>query len=141
MRSDQVDQLAATFSDDQFGFDDIAARQAIIRNDMFQLDDIVGGDKIDFWMRKDTPFDRLSFQRRRLGTSSGVPVYLPTIEDHILQKVRWAHDYESERQYSDALLLYELYAKKLDMNYLQNWITTLSMQSTWEKILAEAEPL
>ena len=75
------------------------------------------------------------------GSYSGTPVYLPTTEDHILQKVRWAHEYESERQYNDALLLYELYATKLDMPYVLKWVSELQMQSTWDRITAEAEPL
>ena len=141
MRPDQVDQLAAHFSDEQFAFDDVAARQAIARTDMFQLDDFGGGDKIDFWMLKDTPFDRISFERRTIGKTSGVSVYLPTVEDHFLQKLKWAHQYEDEKQYNDALVIYEVQAKKMDMQYMLKWITAIGMQSTWEKLLSEAEPL
>jgi tRNA nucleotidyltransferase/poly(A) polymerase len=141
IRVDQVEQLASAFTGEKFGFDDVAAREAITRKDMFQLKDFEGGDKVDFWIVKDEPFDQQSFNRRIRGAASGIPVYLPTVEDHILQKLRWAHDYESERQYNDALLLYELYAAKLDLRYMLRWIDALKMNSTWEKVLSEAEPL
>lgn len=141
IRVDQVEQLASAFTGDKFGFDDVAAREAIARKDMFQLKDFEGGDKVDFWVVKDEPFDQQSFHRRIRGTASGIPVYLPTVEDHILQKLRWAHEYESERQYNDALILYELYGAKLDMTYMQRWINSLQMNSTWNKLLAEAQPL
>jgi hypothetical protein len=141
IRVDQVEQLASAFAGEKFGFDDVAAREAITRQDMFQLKDFEGGDKVDFWIVKDAPFDQQSFNRRIRGAASGIPVYLPTVEDHILQKLRWAHDYESERQYNDALLLYELYASKLDLNYVKRWVAALKIEPTWERMLADAQPL
>jgi hypothetical protein len=70
-----------------------------------------------------------------------MPVHMPTIEDHLLQKLRWAHDYESQRQYSDALLPYELHAAKLDTPYVLRWVSELQIQPTWDRMVAEAKPL
>ncbi len=141
MQADDVRHLASAFAGERFGFDEVGAREAIARNDMFQLHDLVGGDKVDFWMLKDHPFDQQSFARRVQGFAAGIPVHLPTIEDHVLQKLRWAHDYESQRQYSDALLLYELHAAKLDTPYVLRWVSELQIQPTWDRMVAEAKPL
>lgn len=141
MREEDLSQFAGAFADERFGFDEVAAREAILRNDMFQLQDFSGGDKVDFWMLKNQAFDQESFRRRIRGTAAGVSVYLPTIEDHIIQKIRWAHEYKSDRQYNDALLLYELHAAKLNMPYILKWVSELHLKSTWDRMVAEAEPL
>ena len=141
MRAEDIRHLVSAFAGDRFGFDEVAALEAVTKNDMFQLHDLVGGDKVDFWLLKDHPFDQQSFMRKVRGVAAGTPVYLPTIEDHILQKLRWAHDYESQRQYGDALLLYELHAANLDAPYMLRWVSELQMQSTWDRMVAEAKPL
>jgi hypothetical protein len=115
IRMEQVAQIAAAFSADHFSFDALAARNAIAARDMFRLMDFRSGDKVDFWVLKDEPFDQQAFARRYRDTITGVPALLPTPEDLILQKLKWAHDFESEKQYTDALSVFELQAGKLDL--------------------------
>lgn len=55
--------------------------------------------------------------------------------------MRWAHEYETERQYEDALAVYELQFAKLDMPYLERSVETLSLQDIWRRMQAEVQPL
>jgi len=138
---EQVPLIRAAFLDERYGFDEVAAVQAILKLDMFQLSDLDTGDKIDFWVLKDDPFDKTVFGRRVRATFAGVEAFGATPEDTILRKLMWAQEYESERQYRDALGVYELQYATLDMPYLKHWIAELKLASTWERLVAEAEPL
>lgn len=137
----QVAQITAAFSGEHFSFDDVAAVNAIATRDMFQLMDFRDGDKVDFWVLKDGPFDLQAFARRYRDTIVGVAAMLPTPEDIILQKLKWAHDFESDKQYTDALSVFELQAGKLDVTYLEHWVARLGIEDVWQRLRGEAEPL
>ncbi len=61
-------------------------------------------------------------------------------EDTILAKLRWAKlSGGSEKQFTDALRVYEVQRGKLDMEYLELWAKTLDVAPLWRKLLNEAE--
>lgn len=68
----QAAQITAAFASDQYAFDEVAARNAIARRDMFQLTDFDSGDKIDFWTLQDDAFNKNAFARRYRETIAGV---------------------------------------------------------------------
>jgi len=45
----------------------------------------------------------------------------------------------SEKQFTDALRIYEVQYGKLDLDYLGNWVRELDVKSLWERITKEAE--
>jgi hypothetical protein len=137
----QIDAIRAAFDPNQFAFDEEAARIAIAKEDMFQLWEFASGDKIDFWVLKNNEFDQHVFHRRVRETILGTTACVLRPEDTILRKLLWARDYESERQYRDALGVYELQYGHLDLDYLRQWVTQLGLQGVWQQMLAEAEPL
>jgi hypothetical protein len=139
--ADQVQAIRAAFPSDHFAFDEQAARAAIAMRDMFQLWEFATGDKVDFWILKDDPFDRNVFDRRNRDTVLGVTAFMLRPEDTILRKLKWAQEFESDRQYRDALGVYEVQHGKLDMAYLQQWVQALGLEPVWQQMLAEAEPL
>jgi hypothetical protein len=57
---------------------------------MFNLLDSMGGDKVDFWLLTDEPFDKERFRRRKCEDLGGFEAYIATAEDTILAKLRWA---------------------------------------------------
>ena len=74
----------------------------------FNLLDIVAGDKVDFWLLTDDPFDQSRFDRY-VETFEGQPLHVSRPEDTILMKLRWANmSGGSEKQFGDALSVYEL---------------------------------
>ncbi len=64
------------------------------------------------------------------------------LEDTILVKLRWAKlSGGSEKQFIDALRVYEVQYEKLDISYLEHWVEKLGIKELWEKLSAMAQPL
>ena len=61
-------------------------------------------------------------------------------EDTILAKLRWAKlSGGSEKQFTDALRVYEVQFRSLDMEYLHSWAKKLDVESMLQKLQEEAE--
>jgi hypothetical protein len=66
--------------------------------------------------------------------------FLRKIEDTILAKLRWAKlSGGSEKQFTDALRVYEVQYGKLDIDYLEQWAKKLNVESLWKRLVDEAE--
>src|SRR5262245_20712434 len=63
-------------------------RAAIARRSVFNLIHTEAIVKVDFVVRKDTPYHREEFTRRRPGTVNGQTVWMVSPEDSILSKLR-----------------------------------------------------
>ncbi len=62
----QVKALAEAFPRPAFYVEESAVRDAVTERGMFNILEASEGDKIDFWILTDSPFDRSRFARRRL---------------------------------------------------------------------------
>jgi hypothetical protein len=61
-------------------------------------------------------------------------------EDTILVKLRWAKvSGGSEKQYQDALRIYELQNEALDIGYIGKWVKKLGVEKDCERIVQEAD--
>ncbi|MCH8296023.1 hypothetical protein IH992_33510 [Candidatus Poribacteria bacterium] len=68
-----------------------------------------------------------------------IRMQVSTPEDTILAKLRWAQlSGGSERQFGDALRVYEVQFEKLDGDYLDNWTKVLNIESIWKRLQDEA---
>jgi hypothetical protein len=109
---------------------------------MFNLIDIKEGDKVDFWMLTDEPFDQSRFSRKYVEEIIGIKIQVSSPEDTILAKLRWAKlSGGSEKQFTDALRIYEVQYIKLDMDYLEYWVKNLSIEALWEQLRNEAQTI
>jgi hypothetical protein len=119
-----------------------AMDEAVRLGRMFNLLEYAGGDKVDFWMLTDEPFDQSRFARRRTEVLLGIPINVSSPEDTILAKLQWAMKAGgSERQFGDARSVYELQRAVLDLDYLNDWAIRLGVEALWNRLQAEAEPL
>lgn len=95
--------------------------------------------KTDIWLVANTPYDRQVLERRQLGYLGENKVYYQSPEDTILSKLRWCKQSGgSERQFGDALGVYEIQEYTLDQSYLDHWARVLDVTDLLEKIRAEA---
>ena len=70
----------------------------------------------------------------------GIRMQVSSPEDTILAKLRWAKlSGGSEKQFTDALRVYEVQFGKLDLEYLDQWVKKLDVESLWKRLKGEAE--
>jgi hypothetical protein len=131
--------LAGAFPPPDYYLDQDAVIEAASTGGMANLIDTVSGDKVDFWLLTETPFDISRFGRRYYEELAGIclPVSMP--EDTILMKLRWAKlSGGSEKQFIDAVRVYEVQYEKLDHEYLQEWTQKLGVENEMERLRNEA---
>lgn len=137
-----IPALIHTFTPPRYYISESAINEAIERKTMFNLIDTSENDKVDFWLLKDEAFDKSRFERKKEENVFGQKIMVSSPEDTIIAKLRWSEmSGGSEKQFIDALRVYELQYSKLDLNYIRHWIITLDLQKIWERLESEAEPL
>ena len=134
-----VTRVTEALSAPEVYLDERAVGDATRRRTMFNLIDSSSGDKADFWLLTDDPFDRERFARRLRVEALGLGVSVSTPEDTILMKLRWsAQAGGSEKQLGDALRVYELQAGSLDEGYLDEWSVRLDVTAALAAIRGSA---
>ncbi len=136
-----ISHLMASFPSPDFVLDKNGVHEAIRMKTMFTLLSVVEGDKVDFWLLTDDPFDVSRFGRKRREYALGMQLFVSSPEDTILAKLRWAKKSGgSEKQFRDSLRVYEVQHDRLDMNYLREWVVKLGLDEHWARLLQEAKP-
>lgn len=108
-------------------------REAVKTKGMFNLIHDQYVIKIDFVVRKDTPYRRREFSRKKKIDLEGQPLYLVAPEDLILSKLVWAKDSNSEVQLRDVRNLLQS-VKRLDRRYLARWVKQLGVESLYRQV-------
>jgi hypothetical protein len=141
---EQAEVLNRAFPPPDYYLSEGFIQEAIRRGTMFNLLDIHGGDQVDFWILTNDEFDRVRFSRRRPQFAAPIESSLnvSSPEDTILAKLRWAQlSGGSEKQFHDALRVYEVQYSALDLNYVNDWAQRLGVEALWQRLQVEAEPL
>lgn len=137
-----VAPLLNAFPPPAYYLSESAVREAVQRRWMFNLLAPSTGDKVDFWLFTDSPFDRSRFHRRVRESVLGVSLFMSSPEDTILAKLNWAREAGgSEKQMADARSVYEVQGPRLDRTYLDEWAAQLGVTDLWQQVQREAEPL
>lgn len=135
-----IPKLLQGFPPPDYYLDEESMLSALDSKNMFNLIDVKGGDKVDFWLLTDDPFDHSRFARKYPEDFMGMKIKVSRPEDSILMKLRWAElSGGSEKQFTDALRVYEVQFKNLDISYMDAWAKTLKIESSWERIQSEAQ--
>lgn len=132
--------LAESFPPPRYYLDDKESIEETVRQQsMFNLIDTQSGDKVDFWILTGTSFDQERFRRRVRISVFGAMVWVSSPEDVILAKLNWAIlSGGSEKQFTDALRVFEVQRNDLDLSYCEAWAGTLGATALWKRLLAEA---
>lgn len=112
---------------------------ALADRSQFNVIDTATGWKVDLIIRKDRPFSRSEFERRRETVIGGVPVYVLSAEDSILSKLEWGSASASERQFSDAAAIVAVRGDELDWAYLVHWAAVLGVADQLRELRAVDE--
>lgn len=140
IQQSNVGKLVEVFPQPNFYLDKESIVDAINKKSMFNLVVVSEGYKVDFWVLTDDPFDQSRFSRKYTEEFLGLKVQVSSPEDTILAKLRWAKLCGgSEKQFTDALRVYEVQYGKLDMDYLNLWAKKLNIESLWKQLTKEAE--
>jgi len=142
IQESKVHDIVEAFPPSDFYLDESGFLEAVKRQSMVNLIDLKDGDKVDFWILTDEPFDQSRFSRRITEEFMGAKMHISSPEDTILAKLRWAElSGGSEKQFTDALRVYEVQYGKLDMNYIEEWVKKLGIRLLWNRLKSESEPV
>jgi hypothetical protein len=128
-----AERLCALFGD-AFECDIDGVRTAISRQGLFNLIHIARIVKVDFIVRKGTPYRLEEFSRRRRLELAGHAMWVASPEDLLLSKLLWAKDSRSPTQLADAASLIE--SAVLDWHYIEKWASELGVSG----LLREVRP-
>lgn len=142
LNPDSARKLFERFAPDAFYVSKQAIDESLHNKSMFNVIEYASGDKVDFHLLTQEPFDRSRFQRRRIERFLEVDLVVSSPEDTILQKLRWAAlSGGSEKQFTDAMRVYEVQHDRLDIDYIDEWARRLHVDDAWNRLRAEADPL
>jgi hypothetical protein len=135
---DQLRKLLREFPDDRYYADEIDALESMAFGSQFNVIDFATSWKADLIFRKNRPFSRTEFDRRRLHSIAGRNVFLVSPEDILVAKLEWAKFRESDRQIEDAAGVIRRQGAALDRSYVEHWVGELELELQWAKALAKA---
>jgi hypothetical protein len=127
LMQDQLDSFAEIFSGNYY-FHRPSVEEEIRRKGMFNVLDGSSGGKIDFVVRKNTPYRREEFSRRRRVEVWEIACWIVSPEDLILSKLIWIQELYSELQARDIREMAEN-GPELDKQYLKKWMRELNLNS------------
>ena len=143
LKAEQVPALVAMLKMD-FYIDESMILDAIRYQSSFNIIHLKTMFKVDVFIHKHRPFDRMQLQRRQLQTVANDPerkVYVTTAEDIILAKLEWYRlgDEISDRQWRDILGVLKVQSGRLDLDYLLKWAQELKVTDLLQRALKESE--
>jgi hypothetical protein len=142
LREKDAGPLIAAFRQPDYYLSEASIQEALATRGTFNLIEPLTGNKVDFWLLTDEPFDRSRFSRRCSYEFKGVRLRVSSPEDTILMKLKWADALSgSEKQFNDALRVYEVQYRCIDLEYLSRWADRLGITTLLHRIRTEAKPL
>lgn len=119
--------------------DENMIREALIYKSEFNFIEPEFNLKVDFFVKDNSPYNKLKIQRRIKQDIFGQGVYFVSPEDLILSKLLWAKDSESYKQYADIKTVLKNNKLKLDFRYLNNWAKKHETLEIFEWLVKESK--
>lgn len=136
LAAEQISQVLEAFSKD-FYIDEDDVAQAVQLKGMFNIIHYQAVVKIDFIIRKDSPYRQLEFERRVKKQIADFTLWVVSPEDLIISKLYWARDSRSELQLSDVGSIIKHQREKLNLEYIDYWVEELGVGQLWREIVHE----
>lgn len=117
-----------------------AALEAVDVLGQFNVLDPTSGWKLDLICRKDRPFSRTEFDRRRRTRILGTETDVVSPEDLVVAKLEWAKLSESDLQLRDVVAVLDALSGDLDRDYIATWVADLGLDEQWRRVRGAAGP-
>lgn len=101
--------------------DEDVVHEALKYQSEFNFIDHETSMKVDFWILKDSEFDRSRLKRARMRKIFGQKVSFSSPEDLILKKMLWFKESKSNRHLEDIHSVMVIEKNNLDFTYLKKW--------------------
>ena len=126
LEANKLDIFLSIF-EDSFYIHEQTVREEVHRLGMFNVIDHKTGFKIDFILRKDTPYRKHEFERRTKTSFGNFDVWIVSIEDLIISKLEWIQLLQSDKQIDDIKKL--LKNPIVDKEYILDWCKKLNLNT------------
>jgi hypothetical protein len=130
--TDLVSRLIAA----DFYLDADVAAQALRERGQFNAVERRTGWKTDFIIHSRRPHSVAAFERRQTAEVQGQQVSFASAEDTVVSKLERARAGESERQLRDVRSILAVSGDRLDLAYIERWVTALDLQDQWSMVAA-----
>ena len=143
LRTQHVNSLTEILESDYY-IDKEMILDAIKRSSSFNLIHLETMLKVDIFITKDRPYNKMAFQRKRKDTldeeQGAAEFYFASPEDIILNKLEWFRmgGEVSERQWHDVLGIMKVQGDLVDKEYLRNWAAELEISDLLEQAFRDA---
>jgi hypothetical protein len=96
--------------------------------------------RIEFFCMNDDPFARERFARRQRSPFFGRRAFVPTPEDVVVMKLRWALSLNRPKDAEDARGVIAVQGERLDWDYVRRWCDHHGTRQLLEKVRASTPP-
>jgi len=132
----QVGDLLAAFPAPEYYLSEEMIREALRRSGQFNIIHPASGLKVDLILRRDTPFDRSRFTRKkRLRPAKDYEADFAAPEDVILKKMEFYKEGGSEKHLRDITGIMRISGDEVDCGYITDWAERLGVTEIWNAIL------
>jgi len=122
----------------EFYIDELALRRAVRDRTTTNLIHHATSIKVDLFVAGGTALDADLLRRRiRVGERSGGSLWIHSVEDIPLQKLRWFQrgGHASDRQWRDVLSIVRVQGDRLDRHYLEEGAARLHVADLLDRVL------
>ena len=120
----------------------------LVFDDQMRLETVTGtlryvgrhksGFKVELFLTSSDAHDRERFARRQKLPFLTGSAYLPTVEDVVIQKLRWFERSKRAKDLDDARNVMAVQAGRLDLDYIRRWCDQHDTRSLFEQLLVES---
>ena len=129
---DALESLVAGYTADRWYVDRMTAFDALRDRAQFNVVG-PGAAKVDYILRRDRPFSREEFERRRQADLLGTQAWIATVEDMVVSKLEWSIPIRSERQIRDVSAMLDVAGEAIDRAYIERWVAALGLEAAWDR--------
>ena len=131
---DRILDFMKLFSSDEYYIEEGSIKRAIQHERMFNIIHNTYLVKVDFIIRKNSPYAHMAFSRRCRVVSNNIPLWIISKEDLLIAKLIWIKLSSSELQTRDVRNLMSSVID-LDKQYFDHWVNELELTQVYKKVM------